>query len=68
MSDPEEDEARIGGERGDRKFKELSPGHLCVLRVDEDRIEFARMERAELGQWEECGSMGMCVDGDTLEG
>jgi hypothetical protein len=44
VSDPEEDEARIGGERGDRKLKKLFPGDLCVLWVDEDHIEFARMQ------------------------
>lgn len=68
MSDPEEDEARIGGERRDRKFKKLFPGHLCVLWVDEDHIEFARVERAELGHREEHGSMAMYVDSGTFEG
>jgi len=68
MSDPEEDEARIGGECGNRKFKKLFPGHLCVLRVDEDHIEFARVQRAELGHGEERGSMCMCTDSGTFEG
>ena len=68
MSNPEEDKARIGGERGDWEFEKLLPGDLCVLWVDEDHVELARVQRAELGDGEERGSVGIRANSGTLEG
>lgn len=67
VADPEEDKARIGGERGDREREELLPGHLRVLRVDEDHVELARVQRAQLREGQERGPVRARVHRDPLE-